>query len=253
MYSSALGCLFPNLNQCIGANSLWDIAYSFDYNRLGSPPNSTLESLQALFNAVLKQAVLDSTTERRQKFTESFTARALALLQQRKPSLIAVGLLSTAFLLKSWVSTACVAVDLPVVASPIPKLFYDVLMNDLKTITSKDFVVDEKKELQEMVIYRALAEFPHQAVQGPSGMDSTFPSYLRLGLFNILTVNRICPFGASPVPFKKLNGLPFSRRTEKTENITSLPRSSSRYIFMHELRIRNRADIASPMSTPPST
>jgi hypothetical protein len=152
--------------KCIDAHGIWDIAYSFDFNRLGVAPKDTLDTLQVLFDLILKQALIDNTVERRQKFAEVFTTRAMALLNECKRSLVLVGLFATAFLLKSWLSTVRGLAEMPPAAQKIPELFHEVVMRDLKKITSKELPDAEKSELQEMVIYRALAEFPHHATQG---------------------------------------------------------------------------------------
>jgi hypothetical protein len=150
---------------------------------LGSAPEATLDTLQALFNTIFKQALTDTTLERRQKYAEAFTTRAMALLSECKRSLVLVGLFSTAFLLKSWLSAIRSSADIPPAAQAIPKLFYDVLLRDLKKITSKEPTDEGKSVLQRMVVYRALAENPYLSTHG---VDSKAPLNANLPLRSLL-------------------------------------------------------------------
>jgi hypothetical protein len=112
---------------------------------------------------------MEGVAERRHKFLESFATRAMALLVECKRSLVSMGLLATVSLLQSWLSAVSGIPDLPPAAQKIPTLFHGILMQDLKKINSMALVEAAGNELQEIVVYCALADIPYHAF---SGIDS---------------------------------------------------------------------------------
>jgi hypothetical protein len=113
---------------------------------------------------------MEDIIERRQKFLESFATRAIALLAECKRSLVVAGLLSTVSLLKSWLSAVSGIAKMPPTAQMIPRLFHGVLIQDFEKINSMALVKPKENKLQEMVIYRALADFPYHSFAGIESM-----------------------------------------------------------------------------------